>query len=135
MPKPKVIILVDDEFIILESLKIQLSRIISSDHKLELASSGEEAIGLINELHDEGEDLALVISDFNIDSYKGTDVLKHALGLYPLVKKIILTGQADTKAINEFEEKYGIDAILEKPWDLASIKFIVDSIDHSRLHN
>ena len=77
----------------------------------------------------------IIISDFNIDSYKGTDVLKHALGLYPLVKKIILTGQADTKAINEFEEKYGIDAILEKPWDLASIKFIVDSIDQSGLPN
>lgn len=135
MLKPKVIILVDDEFIILESLKIQLSRIISTNHKLELASSGEEAICLISDLHDEGEDLALVISDFNIDSYKGTDILKHAVQFYPGVKKIILTGQADTAAINEFDSDYGIDAILEKPWDLASIKSIVDSIDHSGLPN
>lgn len=128
MLKPKVIILVDDEFIILEALKIQLSRILTSSHKLELASSGEEAIGLISDLHEDGEDVALVISDFNIDSYKGTDILRHALKYYPTVKKIILTGQADTSVIDEFEQQYGIDAILEKPWDLGHIKSILDSI-------
>jgi DNA-binding NtrC family response regulator len=125
----KTIIIVDDEFIILESLKIQINRIIQSHHKVEMASSGEEAINLINELHQEGEHIALVISDFNIDSYKGTDILLHAQERYPDIKKIILTGQADTKLIADFDEKYGIDAILGKPWDFGGIKSIIETIN------
>ena len=128
MFKNKIILIVDDEFIILESLKIQLSRILASNFELQMASSGEEALGLIDELHQEGEDLALVISDFNIDSYKGTDILRHAITQYPSVKKIILTGQADTKSINDFDLQYGIDAILDKPWDLSSIQTVINSI-------
>ena len=128
MLKNKIILIVDDEFIILESLKIQLSRILASNFELQMASSGEEALGLIDELHQEGEDLALVISDFNIDSYKGTDILRHAISQYPSVKKIILTGQADTKSINDFDLQYGIDAILDKPWDLSSIQTVINSI-------
>jgi response regulator RpfG family c-di-GMP phosphodiesterase len=128
MLKNKIILIVDDEFIILESLKIQLSRILASNFELQMASSGEEALGLIDELHQEGEDLALVISDFNIDSYKGTDILRHAIAQYPSVKKIILTGQADTKSINDFDLQYGIDAILDKPWDLSSIQTVINSI-------
>jgi len=129
MLKNKIILIVDDEFIILESLKIQLSRILASNFELQMASSGEEALGLIDELHQEGEDLALVISDFNIDSYKGTDILRHAITQYPSVKKIILTGQADTKSINDFDLQHGIDAILYKPWDLASIQTVINSIN------
>jgi response regulator RpfG family c-di-GMP phosphodiesterase len=129
MLKNKIILIVDDEFIILESLKIQLSRILASNFELQMASSGEEALGLIDELHQEGEDLALVISDFNIDSYKGTDILRHAITQYPSVKKIILTGQADTKSINDFDLQHGIDAILDKPWDLASIQTVINSIN------
>ena len=128
MLKNKIILIVDDEFIILESLKIQLSRILASNFELQMASSGEEALGLIDELHQEGEDLALVISDFNIDSYKGTDILRHAITQYPSVKKIILTGQADTKSINDFDLQNGIDAILDKPWDLSSIQTVINSI-------
>jgi len=128
MLKNKIILIVDDEFIILESLKIQLSRILASNFELQMASSGEEALDLIDELHQEGEDLALVISDFNIDSYKGTDILRHAITQYPSVKKIILTGQADTKSINDFDLQYGIDAILDKPWDLSSIQTVINSI-------
>jgi len=128
MLKNKIILIVDDEFIILESLKIQLSRILASNFELQMASSGEEALSLIDELHQEGEDLALVISDFNIDSYKGTDILRHAITQYPSVKKIILTGQADTKSINDFDLQHGIDAILDKPWDLSSIQTVINSI-------
>jgi response regulator RpfG family c-di-GMP phosphodiesterase len=129
MLKNKIILIVDDEFIILESLKIQLSRILASNFELQMASSGEEALGLIDELHQEGEDLALVISDFNIDSYKGTDILRHAITQYPSVKKIILTGQADTKSINDFDLQHGIDAILDKPWDLSSIQTVINGIN------
>ena len=128
MSKHRVILIVDDEFIILESLKIQLSYLILPHHQIELASSGEEAIDLIDELWSEGQDLALIITDFNIDSFKGTDILKHAVGRYPEVKKIILTGQADTKVITDFENDYGMDAILDKPWDFQNIKAIIDII-------
>ena len=49
MPRNKVILIIDDEFIILESLSIQISLILPENILLEAASSGEESIQLINE--------------------------------------------------------------------------------------
>lgn len=124
----KAILIIDDEFIILESLRIQISRIIPGDVLLEAASSGEESIQLINEFKQNKKNLALIISDFHLDDLKGTDVLRHAVQHFPEVQKVILTGQADTQLIQEFNEDHGLDAIISKPWDFQEIKGIVDRI-------
>ena len=92
---------------------------------LEAASSGEESIQLINELHKNGNELILVISDFNLDDMKGTEVLKHSISLFPKLRKIILTGQADSAIIADFKNEYGLDAIINKPWNFEEIKKII----------
>ena len=66
MSNNKTILIVDDEFIILESLRIQISRILPDDVLLEAASSGEEAIQLIDDFENENKNLLLVFSDFQI---------------------------------------------------------------------
>lgn len=129
MPNNKVILIIDDEFIILESLSIQISLILPENILLEAASSGEESIQLINEFKQNGNELVLVISDFNLDDMKGTEILKHSVNLFPKVQKIILTGQADAALITEFKNEYGLDAIINKPWNFEEIKrIILDSI-------
>ena len=125
MPRNKVILIIDDEFIILESLSIQISLILPEYILLEAASSGEESIQLINEFKQNGNELVLVISDFNLDDMKGTEILKHSVSLYPEVQKIILTGQADAALITEFKNEYGLDAIINKPWNFEEIKRII----------
>lgn len=129
MPNNKVILIIDDEFIILESLSIQISLILPENILLEAASLGEESIQLINEFKQNGNELVLVISDFNLDDMKGTEILKHSVNLFPKVQKIILTGQADAALITEFKNEYGLDAIINKPWNFEEIKrIILDSI-------
>jgi response regulator RpfG family c-di-GMP phosphodiesterase len=121
----KAILIIDDEFIILESLRIQISRILPDDVLLEAATTGEESFQLIDEFKQNQKDLVLVISDFNLDDAKGTDVLKHALSHFPAVKKAILTGQADSELIQQFDKDYGLDAIITKPWDFQEINNMI----------
>lgn len=125
MSNNKAILIVDDEFIILEALRIQISRILPDVVLLEAASSGDEAIQLIDEFHNENKDLVLVISDFNLDDLKGTDILKHAVSKFSNVEKVILSGQSNTELIQQFNTEYGLAAIINKPWNFGEIEEII----------
>lgn len=125
MQHNKVILIVDDEFIILESLRIQISRILPDVVLLEAASSGEEAIQLIDEFQNENKNLVLVISDFHLDDLKGTDILKHAVSKFPSVEKVILSGQSNAELIEQFKNDYGLTAVINKPWDFGDIQDII----------
>ena len=125
MNSNKVILIVDDELIILESLRIQISRILPDVVLLEAASSGDEAIQLIDEFYNENKDLVLVISDFNLDDLKGTDILKHAISKFSTVEKVILSGQSNTELIQQFKNEYGLAAVIDKPWNFGEIEEII----------
>ena len=125
MHSNKVILIVDDELIILESLRIQISRILPDVVLLEAASSGDEAIQLIDEFYNENKDLVLVISDFNLDDLKGTDILKHAVSKFSNVEKVILSGQSNTELIQQFKNEYGLAAVIDKPWNFGEIEEII----------
>ena len=125
MSNNKAILIVDDEFIILESLRVQISRILPDDVFLEAASSGEEAIQLIDDFENENKNLLLVISDFHLDDLKGTDILKHAVSKFSNVEKVILSGQSNAELIQQFKSDYGLSAIINKPWDFEEIKDII----------
>ena len=125
MQHNKVILIVDDEFIILESLRIQISRILPDVVLLEAASSGEEAIQLIDEFQNENKNLVLVICDFHLDDLKGTDILKHAVSKFPSVEKVILSGQSNAELIEQFKNDYGLTAVINKPWDFGEIQDII----------
>lgn len=121
----KAILIVDDEFIILESLRIQISRILPENVLLEAASSGEEAIQLIDDFHNENKNLVLVISDFHLDDLKGTDILRHAVSKFSNIEKVILSGQSNAELIEQFDKDYGLKAVINKPWDFEEIKNII----------
>lgn len=121
----KNILIIDDELIILHSLKIQLERELVNTHFIEAASSGEEAIELINEMFENKTPLFMVISDYNLDDMKGTQVLKHALDRFPDVKKVIISGQLDEEDIRNFHSTYGLDLRLGKPWDIYELLVII----------
>jgi YesN/AraC family two-component response regulator len=125
MNSNKVILIVDDELIILESLRIQISRILPDLVLLEAASSGDEAIQLIDEFYNENKDLVLVISDFNLDDLKGTDILKHAISKFSTVEKVILSGQSNNELIQQFNNEYGLAAVIDKPWNFGEIQEII----------
>lgn len=114
----KCILIIDDELIILDSLKIQLERMIGNSFDIEAASSGEEAIELLSEMYENKVPLFMVISDYNLDDMKGTQVLKYALEKFPAIKKVILSGQLDEDDIRNFDSTFGLDLRLGKPWNI-----------------
>ncbi len=118
----KAVLIVDDEFIILESLKIQLERILDKDVIFELASSGEEANAIIDDLYINQINLLLVISDFNLDDCKGTDILSYCNGKFSNSKKIILSGQLDNKIITHFKESNDLHDLFSKPWSFDDLR-------------
>ena len=59
----KTIIFVDDEKIILQSLKAQIKKHFGNQYTYEFAESGEEAWEIIQELHKEGTQILLIVSD------------------------------------------------------------------------
>jgi DNA-binding NtrC family response regulator len=121
----KNILIIDDELIILHSLKIQLERGLVNTHHIEAASSGEEAIELINEMYEKQTPIYMIVSDYNLDDMKGTQVLKHAIDLFPDVKKVIISGQLDEEDIRNFHSTYGLDLRLGKPWDIYELLVII----------
>ena len=128
MSKVKAIIAVDDEFIILESLRIQLERILDETILIEVASSGEEAFALIDEFYERGVDLLMAISDFNLDDTKGTVVLAYVHEKFPDAKKVLLSGQSEIEQVEEFEEKIGLYARFPKPWEFEEIKYSIQNV-------
>jgi response regulator RpfG family c-di-GMP phosphodiesterase len=118
-----IILIIDDEFIILESLRIQLERFLPEDVEVEAAYSGEEAIELLGDIAAAGWNLPVVVSDFNLGDAKGTDVLKKVKELFPGTRRILLSGQAGSdEEIETFKNETGLDLFLSKPWDLEELR-------------
>lgn len=74
MEKP-VILCVDDEVIILRSLKEQLRRPFGDTCKIETAESGEEALKIFQEFLEEDVDVPVVIADQIMPGIKGDELL------------------------------------------------------------
>ncbi len=89
------IVYVDDQREVLSTLSTDLE-IFSEYVNLEECESAIEALEIIEEIDDEGDMLAIVISDHIMPEMSGVEFLSkvHQDTRFPLTKKILLTGQA-----------------------------------------
>lgn len=116
MNKP-VIICVDDEPTILESLKIELKKALGEEYTIETAEGGADALELVTELIDEeGCEVPLVISDYFMPDIKGDELLKQIHSISPKTIKILLTGQADLQAVSNAIKYAQLYRYIAKPW-------------------
>ena len=112
----QVIICVDDERTVLRSLKAELQEAVGNDYTIEIAEGGEEALELIEELLEDGDEIPLIISDHIMPDMKGDELLIRIHKEYPNVIKIMLTGQADEVAIERAKKQANLHSCLFKPW-------------------
>ena len=98
MSKP-VIICVDDEKIVINSLKSELKSSFGDQYSFEFAESGEDALALFNELISEKTEIPLVIADYIMPEMKGDELLKQVHKISPATLKIMLTGQATVEGV------------------------------------
>ncbi|MEG4105436.1 PAS domain S-box protein [Microcoleus sp. S13_C5] len=125
MNNKPVIICVDDEPIILESLKIELKKTLGEEHLLETAEGGEDALELIEELLAEGCEIVAVISDYLMPNIKGDELLKQIHRMSPKTIKIMLTGQADLEAVANTIKYAKLYRYISKPWQSEDLKLTV----------
>ena len=130
MKTNKVILVIDDEFIILESIKIQLGRFLNEEcHIVEFASSGDEAFGIIEEYHAKNMAIDLIITDYHLDHVKGTDIIYFMHERFPLSKKYILTGESGNNITIDELKNIEIHGYISKPWEFEDFKnYVLTSI-------
>ncbi len=134
MNKP-VIICIDDEPIILESLKLEIKKAVGNECIIETAEGGEEALDLLEELQEEKYEVALVLSDYIMPDLKGDELLKRIHKMSPRTLKIMLTGQADVEAVGNAVRYAKLYRYLSKPWQSEDLKLTVVEAIHSYLQD
>ncbi|MEG4838945.1 response regulator [Microcoleus sp. B9-D4] len=114
MNKP-VILCVDDEPDILNTLKMQLKNEFKNDYFYELAESGDEALDVLEDFQEEAQ-VIVVVSDWLMPGIKGDELLIKVHQKYPKIIKVMLTGQADAAAVQRAVEEADLYCCLYKPW-------------------
>lgn len=113
------ILIVDDEKIITDSLKILLAKV----GNVECAANGYEALEKLT-----GKYYAAIITDINMPVMNGIEFYNKAVEAYPNIKNRFLfyTGFSDTKYIS-FLEKNNL-RYLSKPSGIKDIKKVINEI-------
>lgn len=124
-----VILCVDDEKIILNSIKAQLKDNYGNSFLYETAESANEALEIIDELMDNIETKLVIISDWLMPVIKGDEFLTKVHRKYPIPKslKIMLTGQADSESIEKTKKEAGLYKCIKKPWSKSELFSCIDS--------
>jgi two-component system NtrC family sensor kinase len=128
------LLVVDDDEHVRRALRRVLKR---SRCRLLEAADAAAGIALL-----EDERVQVVVSDYRMPGMSGVEFLRVVKERWPRVQRVLLTGQADTAAIEEAVNQSEIFRFIWKPWDdahlLLTIQSAVDqywlSEENDRLH-
>jgi CheY-like chemotaxis protein len=127
MATAQAILLVDDEAILLLSLRQSLRLRFGPGYRYETAANGAEGLERVKELAVEGIKVVLVISDWLMPGMKGDEFLSRIHEEYPEIKLIMLTGHADESDMAGLSRDIGLEAFIRKPWNAEQLFQIVQS--------
>ncbi|HEX5322809.1 MAG TPA: FAD-dependent oxidoreductase [Capsulimonadaceae bacterium] len=116
MTKPA-ILAVDDDANVLRSVERDLRREYAERFRVIAASSGDEALDVLQKLKQRNEPVALLLIDQRMPHMTGVDLLEKAITVYPDSKRALLTAYADTEAAIQAINSVKIDYYFLKPWD------------------
>jgi PAS domain S-box-containing protein len=134
MKKP-VIVCIDDEPDVLNSLKIELKKAIGDRCIIETAEGGEDALELLSDLQADEYEIALVLSDYIMPDIKGDELLRRIHERSPDTLTIMLTGQADLEALSNAIKYAKLYRYIPKPWQNEDLKLTVVEAIHSYLQD
>jgi K+-sensing histidine kinase KdpD len=116
MKKP-VIICVDDEKIVLDSIKTELRNNFQESARIEIAESGVEALELIKDYKNNGSEIPILIADYTMPGMKGDELMREFSKIYPDSFTILLTGQATMDGVKNAINWSNLFRYIQKPWD------------------
>ncbi|MEK0190918.1 ATP-binding protein [Microcoleus anatoxicus] len=118
-----VIICVDDDRTVLDSLMRELSVNFGDKFEIETAMGGVEALELVEDLLADECEIAVVISDYIMPDMKGDEVLRSIHERSPNTLKIMLTGQATIEGVSNAVNSAQLYRYIPKPWVTAQLNF------------
>ena len=110
------ILAVDDDILVLNSLRIQLERKFGQEYVLEFAQHVDEAIELIEDLHNGEINLIVIISDWIMPGKNGDVLAQYVKNMNPEIKVVVLSGQLQESIAQQMIDSKEIDSIVSKPW-------------------
>jgi two-component system chemotaxis response regulator CheY len=122
------IICVDDEESVVSTLKEQLAKYFGHTHEIEVATSGDEAWEIIQEIISEGGSVEVVITDQVMPGLKGDELLEKVNQISPDTIKILLTGQAGLQDTIDAINKGGLNYFVEKPWKIEELHVHIERL-------
>jgi serine phosphatase RsbU (regulator of sigma subunit) len=123
--KKAIILCVDDEKVVLTSLKAQLKRHFGNDYIIETSDNGNEAFDFIIETIERGYELPVIVSDHIMPGMKGDELLINVHSKLPRTLTIMLTGQADAEAVGNALNRANLYRYISKPWDETDLKMTI----------
>ncbi|MCX7922039.1 MAG: response regulator transcription factor [Clostridia bacterium] len=126
MTEKPYIICVDDEKVVLNSLREQIKLNFGSRYNIEVAECGHEALSIYEELVSDNREIPVVICDYIMPDIKGDEVLKsiHEYGLE--TSKILLTGQASLQGIKKAVNEAKVFRYVAKPWENEKLCSVIE---------
>jgi len=121
----KVILVVDDEKIVLDSIKTEFRNEFGNEFRIEVAESGNEALEIIYECVSSETDVPIVISDHIMPGMMGDELLERIHRIIPDTLKIMLTGQANSTAVGNAVNKANLYRYISKPWDSRDLSLTI----------
>jgi DNA-binding NtrC family response regulator len=125
MKKP-VILCVDDDDLILDCLQFQLQDYFAERYNIELAQDAKEAFEIMNQLKIDSVEVLVIISDWLMPGMRGDEFLCKVHETSPNILKLMLTGQADQKAIRNAVKNANLIHCFKKPWDKNELVEVIE---------
>ncbi len=123
----KAILIVDDEGILLLSLKSSLRLRFGDLYRYETALNGADGLERIGTLVADGFEVVLVISDWLMPGMKGDEFLSMVHQRHPSTRLIMLSGHTDEAEMAKLSDAIKLEAFLRKPWDPEQLFQIIES--------
>lgn len=111
-----VLLAVDDDAEVLRSIERDLKKRYAERYRILAASSGREALKVLERLRKRNEPVALLLSDHRMPLMTGVEFLAQAMRHYPTARRVLLTAYADTDAAIRAINEVKLNHYLLKPW-------------------
>lgn len=118
--KRHTILAIDDEQNNLSLIK----RTLRTSYDIILASSGEEALQIVEE---KGNEISLIVSDQKMPVMEGTEFFKRISGNHPNIVKILLTGHSNIDILVEAINECHLFQYILKPFEPEQLCMIVEN--------
>jgi len=123
------IICVDDDPFITELLNFQMNRWVDENTTIvESFTEPKRMMSTIEEMHRLGLKVPFIIVDYQMPDMSGGQLIRQVKELYPDIKCLMLSGQANELVTQQLTEEQVLDGFIAKPWTEEELREKIDPL-------